>query len=42
MNCLPWIKEMLRSGTIASLVMMPPGFVFQALGLQGGTLDASQ
>lgn len=36
MNCLPWIKEMLRSGTIASLVMMPPGFVFQALGLRVG------
>lgn len=31
-----WIKEILRSGTIASLVMMPPGFVFQALGLRVG------
>lgn len=31
-----WLKEALRSGTIASLVMMPPGFIFQALGLRVG------
>lgn len=36
MNPLLLIKEMLRSGTIASLVMMPPGFVFQALGMRVG------
>jgi len=31
-----WLFEMLRSGTIASLVMMPPGFVFQRLGWRVG------
>lgn len=29
-------KESLRSGTIASLVMMPPGFLFKAIGLRVG------
>jgi uncharacterized membrane protein YagU involved in acid resistance len=28
--------ESIRSGTIASLVMMPPGFLFKALGLRVG------
>ena len=32
----PWIRETLKSGTIASLVMMPPGFFFQALGWRVG------
>ncbi|MGB4061660.1 MAG: hypothetical protein WBK26_15755 [Burkholderiaceae bacterium] len=31
-----WLKEALRSGTIASLVMMPPGLAFQAVGLRVG------
>lgn len=36
MNHRNWLIETLRSGTIASLVMMPPGFVFQALGMRVG------
>lgn len=36
MNLRPWLTETLRSGTIASLVMMPPGFLFQALGMRVG------
>ncbi len=36
MSILPWAREALRSGTIASLVMMPVGFVFQAMGLRVG------
>lgn len=31
-----WLKEILRSGTIASLVMMPAGLLFQALGWRIG------
>jgi len=31
-----WLRETLRSGTIASLVMMPPGFVFQWAGWRIG------
>lgn len=30
------LREALRSGTIASLVMMPPGLLFQALGWRVG------
>ncbi|MCB1998341.1 MAG: hypothetical protein H6933_14270 [Burkholderiaceae bacterium] len=32
----PWLRETLRSGTIASLVMMPPGFGFQWAGWRIG------
>lgn len=32
----PLLKEALRSGTIASIVMMPFGFLFKALGLRVG------
>ena len=32
----PLLKEALRSGTIASIVMMPVGFLFKALGLRVG------
>ena len=36
MHMAVFIKEVVRSGTIASLVMMPPGFVLQALGMRVG------
>lgn len=32
----PWLRETLRSGTIASLVMMPPGLLFQRAGWRIG------
>lgn len=32
----PWLRETLRSGTIASLVMMLPGFFFQWVGWRVG------
>lgn len=31
-----WLREILRSGTIASLVMMPAGLAFQAMGWRIG------
>ncbi len=36
MTLLDLLKEPLRSGTIASLVMMPPGYVFRMLDLRVG------
>ena len=36
MKFLPLLKETIISGTIASIVMMPVGFVFQYLGLRIG------
>jgi len=36
MRCLSYIKESVRSGTIAALVMMPFGFLFRLLELRVG------
>jgi uncharacterized membrane protein YagU involved in acid resistance len=36
MRAIPLLKETLRSGTIASLVMMPFGLLFQYFGLRVG------
>jgi len=36
MHYLPLLRESIRSGTIASLVMMPVGFMFQYFGLRVG------
>jgi len=36
MRLMPLLKESIRSGTIASLAMMPVGFLLQQLGLRVG------
>lgn len=36
MRILPLLKETIISGTIASIVMMPVGFIFQYIGLRVG------